>query len=138
MTSKVRITAADMTEAWKKANAMFGGDYELDEAGSKNAGYDIYRSTAEGKYYWYICDLGDRLEVNMDNETVNIWIEPQKYTLDEIREYIVRRRKKLAQTTKIEAALKKLANDNDLAEQLLEITKIEVRNIQKELAAVGL
>lgn len=138
MTSKERITATSEAEAWKKANAIFGGDYELDEVASKNAGYKVYRSTAEGKYYWYICDLGTRLEVNMDKETVNIWIEPQKYTLDEIREYIARRRKKLAQTVEIKAALKKLASDNDLAERLLEITEIEVRNLQKELAAVGL
>lgn len=138
MTSKERITATSEAEAWKKADAIFGGDYELDEVASKNAGYKVYRSTAEGKYYWYICDLGTRLEVNMDKETVNIWIEPQKYTLEEIREYIASRRKKLALAAEVEAALEKLADDNDLAERLLGIARTEVRNLQKELSAVGL
>ena len=140
MTSKERITATSEAEAWKKADAIFGGDYELDEVASKNAGYKVYRSTAEGKYYWYICDLGTRLEVNMDKETVNIWIEPQRYTLEEIREYITSRCKKQAQATVVVLALEKITNDdnNELAERLLKIANTEIRNLQKELAVIGL
>ena len=62
-------------EAWRKAGIIFPTDYMKDERRSKNAGYDIYYSTAFGVNAW-ISDLGDRLEVNMENgETVNIWIE---------------------------------------------------------------
>ena len=61
--------------AWEVADSIFNTDYMKDELRSKNAGYDIYHSTASGVNAW-ISDLGDRLEVNMENgETVNIWIE---------------------------------------------------------------
>lgn len=65
-------------EAWNKVNEIFPTDYEQDLGSSDRAGYPIYRSTAEGHYYDYICDLGNRLEVNLDSShlaTVNIWIE---------------------------------------------------------------
>lgn len=65
-----------MNEAWSKANEIFPTDYEQDNKSSERAGYPVYRSTAEGHYYDYICDLGDRLEVNLSNgETINIWVE---------------------------------------------------------------
>ena len=66
-------------EAWRKADIIFPTDYMKDNIRSNRAGYDIYYSTAAGVDAW-ISDLGDRLEVNMENgETVNIWIddEPQ-------------------------------------------------------------
>lgn len=67
-----------MNEAWSKANEIFPTDYERDSKSSERAGYPIYRSTAEGHYYDYICDLGDRLEVNLSNgETINIWVEDE-------------------------------------------------------------
>lgn len=72
------MKANSKQEAWKKVNEIFPTDYKKDEASSERAGYPIYRSTAEGHHYDYICDLGDRLEVNLDSshrETVNIWIE---------------------------------------------------------------
>ena len=65
-------------EAWNKVNEIFPTDYEQGLGSSDRAGYPIYRSTAEGHYYDYICDLGNRLEVNLDSShlaTVNIWIE---------------------------------------------------------------
>lgn len=65
-------------EAWNKVNEIFPTDYEQDLGSSDRAGYPIYRSTAEGHYYDYICDLGNRLEVNLDSSnlaTVNIWID---------------------------------------------------------------
>ena len=63
-------------EAWNKVNEIFPTDYEQDLGSSDRAGYPIYRSTAEGHYYDYICDLGNRLEVNLpDGKSVNIWIQ---------------------------------------------------------------
>lgn len=74
-------------EAWRKADIIFPTDYMKDNIRSNRAGYDIYCSTAAGVDAW-ISDLGDRLEVNMENgETVNIWIddEPQfaEYQLED-------------------------------------------------------
>lgn len=61
--------------AWNEAGKIFPTDFMLDEARSKNAGYGIYFSTADGVNAW-ISDLGDRLEVNLpDGSSVNIWIE---------------------------------------------------------------
>ncbi len=56
------------------ANKLFPTDYNKDESCSESAGYPIYRGTVE--YYDYICDLGDKLELNLKdgNKTVNIWI----------------------------------------------------------------
>ncbi|MEY8418869.1 hypothetical protein AALA83_06245 [Oscillospiraceae bacterium 44-5] len=72
------MTVTSKQEAWNKVNEIFPTDYEHDLGSSDRAGYPIYRSTAEGHYYDYICDLGNRLEVNLDSSrlaTVNIWIE---------------------------------------------------------------
>lgn len=65
-------------EAWEAANKMFPTDYQKDEESSQRAGYPIYRSTAAGHYSFYICDLSDRLEVNMNGESVNIWIREEE------------------------------------------------------------
>ena len=138
MASKERITAIDMTEAWKKADAIFGGDYELDEVASKNAGYKVYRSTAEGKYYWYICDLGTRLEVNMDKETVNIWISDEKrYTADEVKQIVVATMAKLKAAGEIKEALRHVEKS-----EVLNVVLNSVRNIENqcwgELSKFGL
>lgn len=71
------IKVASKQEAWNKADVIFSANYIKDENRSARAGYDIYMSTAVGVYAW-ICDLGNRLEVNLENgETVNIWIEEE-------------------------------------------------------------
>ena len=71
------MKAKSMKEAWEIADSIFNTDYIKDERRSSNAGYDIYYSTAHGVNAW-ISDLGNRLEVNMENgETVNIWIESE-------------------------------------------------------------
>lgn len=63
--------------AWTIANEVFPTDYMKNETRSKRAGYDIYESTAEGVSAW-ISDLGDRLEVNLDNgTTITIWINEE-------------------------------------------------------------
>lgn len=71
------MKAHSIQEAWNMANEIFPTDYEKDEESSQRAGYPIYRSTAEGRHYDYICDLNDRLEVNLadNNRSINIWIE---------------------------------------------------------------
>lgn len=74
--ASIKVTSKQ--DAWNKVNQIFPTDYEQDVQSSTRAGYPVYRSTAEGHHCDYICDLGDRLEVNMDSsrlETVNIWIE---------------------------------------------------------------
>ena len=69
-----RIEVNSKREAWNMVNAIFPTDYAKDEFSSERAGYPVYRSTAEGHFYDYICDLGDRLEVNLSGgTTVNIW-----------------------------------------------------------------
>ncbi len=71
------MKAHSIQEAWNMANEIFPTDYEKDEEGSQRAGYPIYRSTAEGRHYDYICVLNARLEVNLadGNRSINIWIE---------------------------------------------------------------
>lgn len=74
-----------MAEAWKIADEQTSADYEYDAGRSARAGYPVYYTTAEGATE-YICDLGDRLEVNRaDGQTVNIWIKSD-LTDDEKRE----------------------------------------------------
>ena len=72
------MTVQSIKAAWEAADKIFPTDYIKDEASSQRAGYDVYRSTAEGNRS-YICDLGDRLEVNLANgKTENIWIEQKR------------------------------------------------------------
>lgn len=60
-------------DAWAVADRIFPTDYTHDSAASARAGYPIFRGTLDPLDY--ICDLGDRLEVNLHNgKTVNIWI----------------------------------------------------------------
>lgn len=71
------LKVKNMAEAWKLAGQIFPTDYEKDVERSKGAGYPIYSSTEVGRNYDYICDLNDRLEINLSdgNRTVNIWID---------------------------------------------------------------
>ncbi len=76
------MTVSSIEQAWEKANEIFPTDYTKDESSSLRAGYPIHRSTAEGHYYDYICDLGNRLEVNLSTgESINIWIVETVETL---------------------------------------------------------
>lgn len=76
-----------ISKAWQAVNEIFPTDYIKDENSSARAGYPVYRSTADGHYYDYICDLGNRLEVNLsDGRTINICIQsddpaPKKSTV---------------------------------------------------------
>lgn len=61
--------------AWRAVNDIFPGPYGLDEARTKGAGYDIFSADPDPRVY--VCDLGDRLEVNLaDGRSVNVWIRP--------------------------------------------------------------
>lgn len=81
MTIKKFYEVMSKAEAWAVANQIFPTDYIEDARRSDGAGYPVYSSTADGHFYDYICDLGDRLEVNLSNgKTVNVWIrEPEKW-----------------------------------------------------------
>lgn len=69
-----RRTASTVGEAWEIVNRIFPGDYAEDAASTARAGYSVYRGTTERRAY--VCDLGDRLEVNLHNgRTVNVWIK---------------------------------------------------------------
>lgn len=81
------------SEAWTLCNSIFPTDYEYDSSRSNGAGYPTYGSTSATlphAYYNYICDLGDRLELNLcgenwESDTVNIWIddEPEAVSTDD-------------------------------------------------------
>ena len=84
---KKRIEVTSVAEAWNMVNALFPTDYTIDESSTERAGYPVYRSNTE--HYNYICDLNDRLEINLKegNKTINVWIvepvepEPELPTL---------------------------------------------------------
>lgn len=74
------MTVTSKRKAWQAADEIFPTDYMKDDARSERAGYPIYYSTADGVNA-YICDLGDRLEVNLpDGSSVNIWVKPETET----------------------------------------------------------
>ena len=74
------IIVNSKTQAWKLAKRLFEKNcsFELDNNRTERAGYKIYYSTGTQEY---ICDLGNRLELNYsDGTSENIWInEPAKY-----------------------------------------------------------
>lgn len=66
-------------DAWKWVHEMFPNkQWYLDHESSERAGYKTYRDTEE--FYNYVCELGDRLEVNLKegNITINLWIEEEE------------------------------------------------------------
>lgn len=61
--------------AWNEIDKIFPYDYMKAEEESKNAGYTIYRSTADDHPENWISDMGNHLEINLENKkSVNIWI----------------------------------------------------------------
>lgn len=87
-----RLEAKNVQEAWDMANEIFPSDYNEDSASTQRSGYPIYRSSIE--HHDYICDLGNRLEINLKNgKTKNIWIaeeteekSPKLPTKEEVKE----------------------------------------------------
>lgn len=69
------MTATNKKQAWEIVDEIFPTDYTENTIKTKNAGYPIYDSNL-GDEHGYICDLGDRLEVNLANgKTINVWID---------------------------------------------------------------
>lgn len=58
------IKVRNRDEAWREADRLFPTDYMIDSVSSDNAGYPIYRSTADGNTSW-ISDLNTSLELNI-------------------------------------------------------------------------
>ena len=86
---KSRIEVNSQKEAWAIIDSIFPTDYMKDEECSVRAGYPIYRSTAEGHYYDYICDLNDRYEINLSNgKTVNVWFTETYWQVRQMAETI--------------------------------------------------
>ena len=57
------------SDAFAFADRFFS--FERDTFRSERAGYPVYSGR---EFYNYVCDLGDRLEVNfVDGDTLNIW-----------------------------------------------------------------
>jgi hypothetical protein len=75
---KDKMKANTKKEAWQMADQIFPTDYMKDEGKSERAGYDVYISTAKDHDFFWISDLGNRLEVNMDGKSVSIWIEEEE------------------------------------------------------------
>lgn len=66
------MTVNSIAAAWNVASNLISGDYSKDDASSQWAGYPIFRNADRTEY---ICDLGDRLEVNKaDGSSIDIWI----------------------------------------------------------------
>lgn len=139
MLKNEKITATDKTEAWKKANEIFPYDYIRDDEASANAGYDVYRATAEGKFYYYINDLNDRLEVCMDAKTVNIWIEPERwYTADEVKAIITAAYKELGEIRKIKDAISPEMKRTEIGECIDNLLRGRHNEIWNTLEKFGL
>lgn len=80
------MKATSYNEAWTMAREIFPTPMQKDERSSKTAGYSVYRSTDFDRFYCYICDLGDRLEINLDDgRTINIWIKPEEEEAQELQ-----------------------------------------------------
>lgn len=79
----VHIKVKSVSEAWRIADKLFPTDYEKDEESSQRAGYPVYETTSTDERFsgFYISDLNTRLEVNMGNETVTIWIEEDAFEI---------------------------------------------------------
>ncbi len=63
----------DKDAAWTMLWAFMPPDFELDRCSSNRAGYPIYRSKSDRRYYF--CDIDEYIEVNKaSGKSVNIWI----------------------------------------------------------------
>lgn len=70
------ITVTTLQEAWDLAHKITGWNLEIANLASERAGYEIQRDCIEPENY--ICNLGNRLEINRKDEAkvTNIWIQP--------------------------------------------------------------
>ena len=79
----MNATVLTRERAWQLADELIPTDYQKDEAASKRAGYPIYKTTSTDERFagFHISDLNTRLEVNMGNETVMIWIKEDAFEI---------------------------------------------------------
>lgn len=77
------IRVNSVSEAWRTAARIFPTDYEMNEESSNRAGYPVYETTSTDLRFsgFHISDLNTRLELNMGNETVTIWIEEDAFEI---------------------------------------------------------
>lgn len=77
------IRVNSVSEAWRTAARIFPTDYEMNEESSNRAGYPVYETTSTDLRFsgFHISDLNTRLELNMGNETVTIWIEEDEFEI---------------------------------------------------------
>lgn len=80
------MKAIGIKAAWKLVDELTTSDYMYNAESSQRAGYSVYTSTRKGCCE-YVCDLGTRLEVNLeDGRSINIWIEQpaaEEYQLED-------------------------------------------------------
>lgn len=74
------IKVATVEDAWRVAKLKFPTSFTRDPDASERAGYPIYVSLCGDYPNCSISDLGTRLEINLNAETVNIWIENDRIT----------------------------------------------------------
>jgi len=72
------MTVRTKEQAWTEVDKIFPTDYEKDQDASARAGYDIYKHSSNSDR---IADLGNRLEVIVNNKATNIWIDELKLKL---------------------------------------------------------
>ena len=129
------VRALTEQEAWKKAKEIFGCGYEKDEQGSRNAGYPVYRGTSGAKCW--ISDLGSRLELNMANgDTINIWIEDERYTAAQVREIVATNRKEVEAADRILKLLDAM-EDGETTKVVLAVTRMRRAMAEHQLAKFG-
>ena len=68
------LQVATRNDAWKLLTILTKNEYVYDSFRSGRAGYPVFYGIDIDKPNEYVCDLGDRIEVNYnDGVTQNIW-----------------------------------------------------------------
>lgn len=69
----IRVSNGVENAFYVAANILHVTDLKKDDVKSERAGYDIY--TTDSDPTSYVCDLGNRLEVNEEDRSLNIWYD---------------------------------------------------------------
>lgn len=69
----IRVSNGVENAFYVAANILHVIDLKKDKVKSERAGYDIY--TTDSDPTSYVCDLGNRLEVNEEDRSLNIWYD---------------------------------------------------------------
>ena len=118
-------------QAWLEVDKLFPNNYTKDEKKSTRAGYDIYVSP--GGRDW-ISDLVLRIEINIEGNTTNIWVN------SELSHLLEKQQKTISRI----AYLQKEKQNTDLnwvknyyAERINHY-RTELKNIHKEILKIQL